>query len=43
MESTAVYDKEKKEFIINTPTELSEKYWITNSAVHAQYAVVLHN
>lgn len=40
METTAVYDIESKEFIINTPTPLAQKYWITNSAVHAQWCVV---
>lgn len=29
-----------QEFIIHTPTTLAQKYWITNSAVHAQWAVV---
>ena len=32
METTAVFDGNTKEFIINTPTTLSQKYWITNSA-----------
>lgn len=40
METTAVYDKSRKEFIINTPTPLAQKYWITNGAVHAKYCVV---
>ena len=40
METTATYDKETKEFIINTPTPLAEKYWITNGAVHAKHVVV---
>ena len=30
METTAHYDKEKKEFIINTPNAKAQKYWITN-------------
>jgi acyl-CoA oxidase len=30
METTAHYDKEKKEFIINTPSTKAQKYWITN-------------
>jgi len=38
METTAHYDKEKKEFIINTPNAKAQKYWITNGAVHAHYA-----
>lgn len=40
METTAHYDKEKKEFIINTPTPQAQKYWITNGAIHAHYAIV---
>ncbi|ETV72367.1 hypothetical protein H257_12517 [Aphanomyces astaci] len=40
METTAVYDAASDEFIINTPTVLAQKYWITNSAVHAKWVVV---
>lgn len=40
METTAHYDKENKEFIINTPNAKAQKYWITNGAVHAHYAIV---
>jgi len=40
METTAVYDKETEEFIINTPTTLAQKYWITNGAVHAKHIIV---
>ncbi|ETW03619.1 hypothetical protein H310_05022 [Aphanomyces invadans] len=40
METTAVYDDATDEFIINTPTVLAQKYWITNSAVHAKWVVV---
>jgi acyl-CoA oxidase len=32
METTAVYDHSKKEIMINTPSTLAQKYWITNSA-----------
>lgn len=32
METTAVYDPKTKELIVNTPTTLAQKYWITNSA-----------
>jgi len=39
METTAIYDKATQEFIINSPSTLSQKYWITNSADHAQYCV----
>lgn len=40
METTATYDKEKQEFIVNTPTALAQKYWITNGAIHAKHIVV---
>ncbi|RHY05790.1 hypothetical protein DYB36_006298 [Aphanomyces astaci] len=39
-QTTAVYDAASDEFIINTPTVLAQKYWITNSAVHAKWVVV---
>lgn len=38
METTATWDDKTKEFIINSPSVLSQKYWITNSAVHAKWA-----
>jgi acyl-CoA oxidase len=40
METTAKYDPTAKCFIINSPTTKSQKYWITNGAVHAKYCVV---
>lgn len=40
MQTTARYDVDTQEFVINTPTTLAQKYWITNSAVHAQWCVV---
>ena len=40
METTATYDPATKEFIVNSPTTLSQKYWITNGACHAKYAAV---
>jgi acyl-CoA oxidase len=40
METTARYDPKKNRLIVNTPTTLAQKYWITNSAIHAQYAIV---
>jgi len=40
METTAEYDSDTDEFIINTPTTKAQKYWITNGAVHAHYSVV---
>ena len=40
METTAIFDKETDEFIINTPTTVAQKYWITNSSVHAKWSAV---
>lgn len=40
METTAVYDSKSDEWIVNSPTTLSQKYWITNGAVHAKHCVV---
>ena len=46
METTAdfvqIKNNSKQEgcLIINTPTTLSQKYWITNGAMHAQWAIV---
>lgn len=40
METTATWDGAKGEFVINTPSTLAQKYWITNSAMHARWAVV---
>ena len=37
METTATYDRATQEWVVNTPSTLAQKYWITNSAVHAQY------
>lgn len=31
METTAKYDPSTDEFIINTPSSVAQKYWITNS------------
>jgi len=41
METTATYDAATKEFIVNTPHPLAQKYWITNGAVHAKHVVVM--
>ena len=35
METTATFDRASDEFIVHTPSALGQKYWITNSAVHA--------
>mgnify|MGYP002787528552 CR=1 FL=1 len=40
METTAEYDRRKRCLVINTPSTLAQKYWITNGAVHANYAIV---
>eukprot|EP01137_Pigoraptor_chileana_P037393 Opistho-2@34398 len=40
METTAKYDKETREFVINTPNPLAQKYWITNGAIHAKWVIV---
>lgn len=40
METTATYDTSKQEFTINCPTPQSQKYWITNGACHANWAIV---
>ena len=40
METTATYDNDADEFLINTPTTVAQKYWITNSAVHAKWSAV---
>jgi len=40
METTAIFDQSKQEFIINSPTVASHKYWITNGACHANQAIV---
>merc|ERR1719384_816989 len=40
METTATYDPKTDELIVNTPTPLAQKYWITNGACHAKHIVV---
>lgn len=40
MQTTATYDEKTQEWVINTPTTLAQKYWITNSALDAQWCVV---
>lgn len=40
METTATYDNNTKNFIINCPTIKSQKFWITNGAYHANYSIV---
>jgi len=40
METTVTYDEKSKEFIVNSPTVLSQKYWITNGFRHSNMALV---
>lgn len=40
METRADYDAAKKEFVMNTPTTLSQKYWISNGFRHANNSLV---
>ena len=40
METTATYDRDTNELIVNTPTPLAQNYWITNGAIHAKHIVV---
>lgn len=40
METTVTYDEKTKEFVVNTPTILSQKYWITNGFKHSNHALV---
>lgn len=40
MATVATFDQEKDEFVIQSTTPLAQKYWITNGAVHAHWAVV---
>ncbi|CAK9782434.1 acyl-CoA oxidase [Cutaneotrichosporon oleaginosum] len=40
METTAVYDPKTQEFVVDSPTPKSQKYWISNGAIHARYCIV---
>jgi acyl-CoA oxidase len=40
METTSTWDNNTKEWVINTPSVVAQKYWITNGAVHAKWVVV---
>ena len=40
IETTATYDKASQEFVINTPSETSQKFWIGNAAKHGRMATV---
>ena len=40
METTVTYDKSSDEFVVNSPSVLSQKYWITNGFRHSNNALV---
>jgi acyl-CoA oxidase len=40
METTAMLDKAADQWVINTPSTVAQKYWITNGSIYAQWAVV---
>jgi hypothetical protein len=40
IETTATYDAKTQEFVLNTPNNLAQKYWIGGLAMHATHAVV---
>ena len=40
METTVTYDQGSGEFVVHSPTDLSQKYWISNGYHHANMAVV---
>lgn len=40
IETVTTYDPETQEFIINTPCESAQKYWIGGAAIHATHTVV---
>jgi acyl-CoA oxidase len=40
MRTTATYDKETQEFVINTPDEEATKWWIGNIGKHATHTVL---
>jgi acyl-CoA oxidase len=40
METTAHWDASAREWIINSPSVVAQKYWITNGAIHAKWICV---
>ena len=40
IETTALYDRDTQEFIVNTPNEGATKWWIGNAALHGKMASV---
>eukprot|EP01132_Coremiostelium_polycephalum_P006745 gene6745-8363_t len=43
VETVAEYDPESREFVIHTPTDTAQKFWIGNAAVYGCYATVFAN
>lgn len=43
IETEAIYVPETQEFVINSPTPTSQKYWIGNAACHGNWATVFAN
>ncbi|KAH7366185.1 hypothetical protein KP509_18G066600 [Ceratopteris richardii] len=40
LQTTATFDRDTDEFVINTPNEGATKWWIGNAAVHGKFATV---
>ncbi|KAF2076657.1 hypothetical protein CYY_002027 [Polysphondylium violaceum] len=40
LETTATYDKQTKEFVINSPTPSSQKFWIGGAGLHGHFTTV---
>ncbi|KAJ0244946.1 Acyl-CoA oxidase/dehydrogenase [Hirschfeldia incana] len=41
IETVTTYDPRTEEFVINTPCESAQKYWIGEAAIHATHAIVI--
>ncbi|CAN7065299.1 unnamed protein product [Brassica rapa subsp. trilocularis] len=41
IETVTSYDPRTEEFVINTPCESAQKYWIGEAAIHANHAIVI--
>ncbi|CAN6883782.1 unnamed protein product, partial [Brassica oleracea] len=41
IETVTIYDPRTEEFVINTPCESAQKYWIGEAAKHATHAIVI--
>ena len=41
LETTAVFDKETDEFVINTPTVSGVKNWAGSLGIHATHAIIM--